>query len=144
VSKKKKRLSTEWPSSGLLMAGANDAWTNAKDWLCDAERLAQADGTPAHIVTLALYAEEEAVKAFIWALAYFAQIFLHLFVPLLEREIGPNLDDHAFRFYMAHFLEGIEVTTNGVEVFGISWTQLDDIVIEGSLETEEDLMALVH
>jgi len=34
----------------------------------------------------------------------------------------------------------MEVTTTGVEVFGISSMQLDDIVIEGSLQTVEDLM----
>ena len=131
MSKEKKRLSTEWPSSGLLMAGANDAWTNAKDWLSDAERLAQAGGTPAHIVTLALYAEEEAAKAFIWAIACFAREFLQIPFSLLEGAIGPNVDDHAFRLYIAHILENMEVTTTRVEVFGISSMQLCDTRVPG-------------
>lgn len=94
----------DYTPEGVLLALAN-----AQAWLRDAELLRAAGGTPGHVIALATYAEEEAAKAFVWILRAMFQM-LQGFTPLVDA-MDRGLNDHAFRWFIARYLEGIDITT---------------------------------
>ena len=114
--------------------GALVALANAQAWLRDAEHLQAAGGTPGHVIALATYAEEEAAKAFVWTLrAMLVRVFPPPFVSLIDR-LDREMNDHAFRWYIARNLEGLDTTTVAVPTFfGLSMDMMLEAIATGIL-----------
>ncbi len=116
-----------WPPTDKLKDGAKYALKNASSWLSDAENLAKGRGTPGHVVALAIYAEEEAAKAYLWlnaSLLFLIPAFRSM-LPQMQSELDKHMGDHAFRQYVVWILENTQVMPNAVAFFGNPLTDVD-------------------